>query len=1346
MSNYLNKIIYLSIVFLIKTVLSLDCDDNLKYYQCDYLEREDYSTPEEWDNYAFQTPPRFDVFGRYKESYQDMSFFVGYARLNYSSNKDICTITFITKVNPKVGKEGLDYYIIYKFGSIETRNNTMEFNSKNDSYPDGISLSAKLISKRKNNIVYNLELEEEYFIWDNPNIIQSKEFKNGQKGAIVELFGWPYDDIAEECEFISHAGYLGLKVFSPNEHLQSRDMLEGTVLNPWWYGTQVVSFKLESRFGNKKQLKNMINTCRSLNVRVYAEVVINHMTGVGNDCYDNHTLSDCTHFGAKGGSAGSPFWRYGHIIENNPYTNNRFMGEYPSVPYFPSDFHCFSEIKNWDDPFDLSYSYLVTLMDVNTEKEYPRQRIADFFTELISIGFSGISIANNRHIPSFSMAQILKKFKENLGNVLPDDLLIIIIIENADMELILCDLDSIINYGPSFDEYLKRGKFNREDINKIKIWFKGCLAEKDFLEMYEPLCDNKIDIDVTRWVISLEYSDDINMAANEYNIYIRDKNIETHRNIYLERMFYNPKYDWDIRLIYTSFSLYSNLNGIPDGKSTKSFCETDYCRENCVDVPYRKAYNPLSKGYDCGNEENWVEGEYTRIHRDLLIVNAMRNWMFPKKPNMTEEELYGKERLKVFKMNCSEKCLTCDDESRENNLCLSCDDSKGYFPLVYNESQKYFECYDNYTFHEKIFFNSTEGVFRLCYESCRTCNEEGNSTNPNCILEYNENICELYDYLENKCNITGQNETNTELIIKDIISEITNGYLKKLLANIIKNKKDLIIEDTYETYQISTLSYQLQNTNISSVDLGECENILRQVYKINETEEIIIFKIDHFIPGYKIPIIEYSLFTQNGSIQLDLNNCNDTYIQYNLPVSINISELYKYNISSNYYNDICYTFSSDNDTDMPLSIRKSEYNKYNISLCQSDCTFIGYNTTTKNANCKCKVESNKPFDIIKNIDINTLFQKFVDIKNLMNYGVLKCYKILFSKEGLMSNIGSYIIICIIFITLMEYIMFLIEGKKFYYNEIKILIKDIKKEKNNNNKMQRMSLNNNIPNKTNKNKNITLKNNRNIRGISVTDLSENKDESEMKNIIVNKNIINNNEEKIREEKNGNNKNDTELNSLSYLQALKYDSRTFCEYYKSLIKSKQLIIFVCYTNNDYNSRMIKICLMYSSFALYFMVNTLFFNDSTMNQIYNDQGKDNISYRIPQILYSTIISTIIKLILTTFSLTERNILEIKRQKTFKSINDKAAQIFKIITIKIIIFLVVNFLFLLFFWYYLSCFCAVYKNTQLYLLKDTIISFLLSLIYPFFINVIPSILRKIALTNEKKFIYVISKIIAFI
>jgi hypothetical protein len=226
----------------------------------------------------------------------------------------------------------------------------------------------------------------------------------------------------------------------------------------------------------------------------------------------------------------------------------------------------------------------------------------------------------------------------------------------------------------------------------------------------------------------------------------------------------------------------------------------------------------------------------------------------------------------------------------------------------------------------------------------------------------------------------------------------------------------------------------------------------------------------------------------------------------------------------------------------------------------------------------------------------------------------------------------------------------------------------------------------------------------------------------------------------------NKNDSELNSLSFNKALKYDKRTYWEYYLSLLRNKQLIIFVCYTSNDYNSRLIKLCLLFSSFALSYTVNALFFNDSTMHRIYQDEGKDNISFRIPQIIYSTIISTFIKSLLITFSLTEKNILEIKNQKTNKSIHDTSVKIFKIISRKIIIFFVVNFLFLIFFWYYLSCFCAVYTNTQILLLKDTVISFCVSLLYPFIINLIPGILRNIALNKGNKYLFIISRLIALI
>ena len=113
----------------------------------------------------------------------------------------------------------------------------------------------------------------------------------------------------------------------------------------------------------------MINTCRAYNIRVYVEITVNHMVGAGNDWYDNHTRFDCSHFGAKEGTAGSPFWGNGFIIEDNPYTNQRFQNEYPSVPFLPSYFHSISTINDWDDPIRLTNSYLVSLADIDTEKE-----------------------------------------------------------------------------------------------------------------------------------------------------------------------------------------------------------------------------------------------------------------------------------------------------------------------------------------------------------------------------------------------------------------------------------------------------------------------------------------------------------------------------------------------------------------------------------------------------------------------------------------------------------------------------------------------------------------------------------------------------------------------------------------------------------------------------------------------------------------------------------------------------------------------------------------------------------------------------------------------------------------
>ena len=223
------------------------------------------------------------------------------------------------------------------------------------------------------------------------------------------------------------------------------------------------------------------------------------------------------------------------------------------------------------------------------------------------------------------------------------------------------------------------------------------------------------------------------------------------------------------------------------------------------------------------------------------------------------------------------------------------------------------------------------------------------------------------------------------------------------------------------------------------------------------------------------------------------------------------------------------------------------------------------------------------------------------------------------------------------------------------------------------------------------------------------------------------------------------NDYEINSLPYKEAIKIDKRTYIEYYLSLLRTNQLLIFAFYIKNDYNSRIIKICLFLFSFSLSYAINALFFNDSTFHIIYKDQGIFNIIYQLPQILYSSLISNIILIIIKYLSLSQYNILEIKYLKN--NIKQKSDYLKKCLKIKFILFFIIELLFLFLFWYYLSCFCIIYKNTQIYLLKDTIISFVFFLLYPIFICLLPGIFRISSLKlSNKECLYRFSKLLQLI
>ena len=107
-------------------------------------------------------------------------------------------------------------------------------------------------------------------------------------------------------------------------------------------------------------------------------------------------------------------------------------------------------------------------------------------------------------------------------------------------------------------------------------------------------------------------------------------------------------------------------------------------------------------------------------------------------------------------------------------------------------------------------------------------------------------------------------------------------------------------------------------------------------------------------------------------------------------------------------------------------------------------------------------------------------------------------------------------------------------------------------------------------------------------------------------------------------------------------------------------------------------------------------------------------------------------------------QNLLKYLELNVFEYLHIKQKNLLKL-RIKFLLYFIFNSIFLLLLWYYISIFCAVYVNTQIHLVCDTLISFGLSFIYPFGIYLVPGIFRIPSLTykKQKKYLYTISKIL---
>jgi len=758
--------------------------------------------------------------------------------------------------------------------------------------------------------------------------------------------------------------------------------------------------------------------------------------------------------------------------------------------------------------------------------------------------------------------------------------------------------------------------------------------------------------------------------------------------------------------------------------------------------------------------------------------------------------------------NCYHNCsyYYYFDENNNKSICThNYECPNNYDKLIENKRECVFKCSKDqiykYEFQKKCFSECPENSMErenkkelelFSLDENYFCKPICNKTFPYEIIHTQICVtkCNIESIVNHSCivNYQEKQETNNFDIFDNLINDIEELLTSEdYNTSEIENGNNEVIKYEHMTVTLTTTKNEKNdenNINVTTINLGDCEKILKEIYNISNNKALFMKKIEVHQEGMMIPKIEYDVYYKLNStklIKLNLSYCSNAKIDISIPVKINEKDIDKYNSSSGYYNDICYVTTSDSGTDIILKDRKNEFIDNNKTLCQENCYLSEYNNNKVKCSCDVK-ESSSMFRNIK-IDKAKLYENFIDIKNIANINILICFKVLFSKNGLIKNYGTYSLMIIIVIHFIIIIIFYLAKiyKKIQekINEITLIIDRLKflnilkKEEKSQEKLMINNCGKTLAKQRIKNK-IKLKIKFKLFKKNKANLITNaKDNSQIKKATKNfkkqfKDILESNilfketitfskksidfkiEKALKQVKTTMNYNDEELNDLEYGSALKIDKRKYCAYYYSLLKTKHPIFFTFFNDNDYNLKIVKIDLFLFNFSLFYIINALFFNDDTMHEIYKNEGDFDIIGQLPQILYSSFISMLFGFILEMLALTEGEILEIKKLRLKKHFDKKVQDLNKKIKIKLLLYFILSTIFLLFFWYYISMFCAIYLNTQIHLIKDTLLSYASSFIEPFGIYLIPGLFRIPALSNRKKknryILYKISKILQMI
>ena len=291
------------------------------------------------------------------------------------------------------------------------------------------------------------------------------------------------------------------------------------------------------------------------------------------------------------------------------------------------------------------------------------------------------------------------------------------------------------------------------------------------------------------------------------------------------------------------------------------------------------------------------------------------------------------------------------------------------------------DIYNNYY----LYINDINGIIYLNNQRININNYYLITGNDQLIFYIEDNVEFILKYTLN----FGKGIINYETFNYDF--DIFNNNIKRIILNInsyISNSN--INEEKEIKYQIyyysDSKSYETiaLNNNLSIVKFTDSQiSLIKQLNNINENDDIVIMKIDIKIGDYPVPTVYYLVTDLTGKI-LNISSfnivvekpiLNTKLIDIEKAKNLNEKSIDIFNSSAPFFNDICFTFSSEkNGKDVTLKDRRDDY-YVNVTFCESECELSYIDYVNVKVVCNCNLLSN--YDNFELLSFSNLKNAFV---------------------------------------------------------------------------------------------------------------------------------------------------------------------------------------------------------------------------------------------------------------------------------------------------------------------------------------------------------------------------------